>query len=502
MRRFLTLLFMGSLLVGCGVSNHSFTPAQKYSPEQLRHDYSVYQHTLEEAHPSLYWYTSKDSMNAWFRWGREQLDDSLTEPQFRKILGYVTSKIGCGHTSVRASKSYIKYQDTVRILRIFPLSFKLWKDTAVIAANLNRRDSILTRGTLITKLNGLPMNTIVDSLFQYMSTDGYNTTHKYQALSNRGLFGSLYSTVFGLPPYYSVEYIDTLGRIRTSFIPPFFPGADTAARRLARQAPRVPQPSRKERKNMQRNSVRLLKMDTTTHVAMMDLGSFSRGYGLKGFFRRSFKALKKNDINHLLIDVRGNGGGVVTNSTLVTRFLSDHKFKIGDTLYAIDKRKKYSRYIQNDFFNRLFITFFTRRNADGNHHFRYFERRYVKPKKRNHYNGKSYILTGGNSFSATTLFVSALIDQENVTVIGEETGGGAYGNSAWLIPDVTLPVTKVRFRLPLFRLVIDKDAAKTGRGVQPEIPSFPTIEAIKKGTDFKVEKAMELIRIDKKGGRR
>ena len=68
-----------------------------------------------------------------------------------------------------------------------------------------------------------------------------------------------------------------------------------------------------------------------------------------------------------------------------------------------------------------------------------------------------YILTGGNSFSATTLFVSAVIKQDNVTVVGEETGGGAYGNSAWLIPDVTLPETGVRFRLPLFRLVIDKN---------------------------------------------
>ena len=83
-------------------------------------------------------------------------------------------------------------------------------------------------------------------------------------------------------------------------------------------------------------------------------------------------------------------------------------------------------------------------------------------------------------------------------VVGEETGGGAYGNSAWLIPDVTLPETGVRFRLPLFRLVIDKNYPKNGRGVQPEVESLPTIEAIKRGADYKVEKAMELIKNDKK----
>ena len=88
-------------------------------------------------------------------------------------------------------------------------------------------------------------------------------------------------------------------------------------------------------------------------------------------------------------------------------------------------------------------------------------------------------------------------DRENVTVIGEETGGGAYGNSAWLIPDVALPETGVRFRLPLFRLVIDKTVPKNGRGVQPEIASFPTVEAVKRGDDYKLDKAMELIKKDK-----
>jgi len=197
MRRLLILLLAGSLLAGCGVNSHSYYPGKKYSPEQLQKDYSVYQQTLEEAHPGLYWYTSKDSMDLYFRQGRSMLNDSLSEPDFRKILSWVASKIGCGHTSVRASKAYTKYYDTARIARIFPLSLKLWDDTAVIAANLNRRDSMLRRGTVITKINGRPMKVIVDSLFNYISTDGYNTTHKYQSLSNRGFFGALYSSVYG-----------------------------------------------------------------------------------------------------------------------------------------------------------------------------------------------------------------------------------------------------------------------------------------------------------------
>jgi hypothetical protein len=492
------------LLSGCGTGRSSFSPNKKYSLEQVQKDYSIYQNILEESHPGLYWYTSKDSMDYYFNWGKEHLKDSMTEPEFRRLLSYVTSKINCGHTSIRASKAYAKYQDTVAIWRIFPLSMKFWQgktpseeDTMAIAVNLNRRDSLLKRGTVITKINGRTTRQIIYTLFQFIPTDGYNRTHKFQTLSNRGSFGSLYSSVFGYFPRYNIEYADSAGKLRSVTIPLYYPALDTATRAAIATITRLPQPSRSDRKQRQLNSVRLLKIDSVNHTAFMDLGSFGRGYRLKGFFRRSFKTLQKNNIGHLIIDVRGNGGGSVTNSTNLSRYITDHKFKVGDSLYAITKRKKYSRYIQNDFFNSLFITFFTRKRHDGYYHFRYFEKHYFKPKKKNHFDGKTYILTGGNSFSATTLFISAVMNQDNVIVVGEETGGGAYGNTAWLIPDVTLPETGIRFRLPLFRLVIDKNIPKNGKGVQPEIESKPTVEAIKAGADFKLDKVLELIKEDK-----
>ena len=226
----------------------------------------------------------------------------------------------------------------------------------------------------------------------------------------------------------------------------------------------------------------------------MNLSSFGRNLRLKTFFRNSFRALKEHNISSLVIDVRGNGGGSVSNSTFLTRYISDNKFKVADSLYAMNRNSRYKKYIQAYFFNRLFMKIMTARKKDGHYHFGYFERHYFKPKKKNHYPGQVYILTGGNSFSATTLFAGMVKDQENVLLVGEETGGGAYGNTAWLIPDVTLPETGVRFRLPLFRLVISTKIPKDGKGVQPEIEVLPTVEDIQRGIDYKMEKALELIR--------
>jgi len=483
-------------LYSCGM-NTSFSVTKKYSPAELKKDYEVYRELLEDLHPSLYWYTSKDSMDMYFEDGESQLRDSLTELQFRKILTYITSKINCGHTTVRGSKKYSRYVDTAN-LKVFPLNVKTWQaDTVVVSTNLNRKDSILRRGIVITAVNGRPVNRLVDTMFHYLSADGNNLTHKFQSLSNRASFGNLLTQLYGPSNFYTIEYLDSLGNRRSIRVPAYDPSSDTTLRALLRQAANIPAPSPEERRRRRLASVRQLRIDTANQTAFMELNSFGRGYHLKRFYRQTFKTLNQNKIPYLVIDVRSNGGGSVSNSTSISRFIARQPFKIADSLYAIRKRGRYDQYVQHHFWNRLFINFFTKRKTDRNYHFGYFERHYFKPRKKNHFKGKVYVLTGGNSFSATTLFVHAVHEQKNVIIVGEETGGAAYGNSAWLIPDVTLPKTKIRFRLPLFRLVINKNAPKDGSGFQPEVSSTPTVEAIRRNKDFKMETVLNLIKADK-----
>ena len=494
MRKGCFVLLIAVALAGCGVSS-SFSVSKKYSPQELQKDFDVYRSLMEEVHPGLYWYTSQDSMNYYFEEGKKQLSDSLTEYQFRKILAYVTAKINCGHTSVRSSKKYSR-ADTARN-KLFPLSMKAWDDTVVVSSNLNRRDTVLKRGTVIQKINGRPVEKLIDTMFNYIPADGNNRTYKYQSISNRGSFGGLFTMLYGLSPAYSVEYLDSLGQVHSINIPVYDPAADTATRSLLRRIASVPTPSARERRQNRLASTRQLRIDTVNRTAFIELNSFGRGYHLKRFYRQSFQSLKEYSIPYLIIDVRSNGGGSVSNSTSLSRYIAKQPFKIADSLYAITKKAANGRYIQNHFWNRLFITFFAKRRPGGNYHFGYFERHFFKPKEKDRFDGNVYILTGGNSFSATTLFVHAIKDQSNVVVVGEETGGAAYGNTAWLIPDVILPETKIRFRLPLFRLVMNKNTPKDGKGIQPEVESKPTVEAIKRNKDFKLDTVLELIRADK-----
>ncbi len=76
----------------------TYTPAQKFSAEQLQSDFSLLQKILQSNHPSLYWYTPKDSVDYYFKASQSTLKDSLTELQFKNRIGWAISKIRCGHT--------------------------------------------------------------------------------------------------------------------------------------------------------------------------------------------------------------------------------------------------------------------------------------------------------------------------------------------------------------------------------------------------------------------
>jgi hypothetical protein len=475
------------LLVSCTASRESFDPHKKFAPGVLQSDYRIFRGILESAHPGLYWYTSKDSMNYFFNEGDSALRDSMTEQQFRTTLSYVIAKINCGHTSIKASKACARFMDTATE-STFPFALKFWSDSMVITANLWRHDPVFKRGTILSSINGYDARQLTDTLFNYVTTDGYSLCGKFQTLSTGFTFAHLFKEVMGEQGSFDVRYIDSLGMEKQAWVPLYDFKADTLYKIHSAIVP-----GNKKRPRLTYFSAINLQLDTAMKTAFMSLGTFDRSNHLRKFFRTSFKEIKRDHISDLIIDVRSNGGGDAGISTLLTRYLIDKKFRLADSLYTVKAPRQYNKYIEKDFWYNLLARFVTHREADGKYHFRYFERHEFPPGKKDHFNGQVYVLIGGNSFSATTLFAGALKGQKNVTLVGEETGGGFYGNSAWIIQDVTLPNTGIRFRLPRFRMVIDKNREKDGRGIMPDVWALPSAKAIRLGIDFKAQKVRELI---------
>ncbi len=476
---------MAVSITGCSVAKYN--PDNKYSIETLQSDYTLLRNILEKKHPSLYWYTSKDSMDYYFNEGYRNIADSMTELQFGwKILAPLTNKIHCGHTSFSMSKGWNRFIKNKKIPS-FPLYLKVWKDTMVVTSNANRKDSIIKKGTLITSINGIRNTDLIKKMFGHMVQDGYEDNVNYIRLSTS--FPYFHRNVFGIYKNYSVGYIDNFGKEKKAILPLLGVKEDTLNK--IKSFPPVKQKhiSRKEKLE----NVRSLQTNNGTSV--ITLNTFSKGNQLKKFFRRSFKKIRKNNTGDIVIDLRANGGGDIFNYVLLTKYIRNTPFKVADTAAAISKSfSPYTKYIKSGFFNSLGLLLLTKKGSDGRYHYGYWKRRTMYPKSKNHFSGNAYVLTNGLTFSASSLFCNAVKGQANVTLIGENTGGGWHGNSGIMIPDITLPNTKLRVRLPMFRLVQYQHSPKTGTGVVPDIYVGPTVESSRKDIDRKMEFAKELIK--------
>ncbi|MEP7318682.1 MAG: S41 family peptidase [Panacibacter sp.] len=484
---FLVAVFLTSCV---SVKKTAYNPSTKLPPEAVKEDFAILRKTLEANHPSLYWYTSKDSIDIYYNQAFSAMSDSLTETQFKNKTAWFISKIRCGHTSVRPSKVYAAYSATHRNKQ-FPLYLKVWGDTIAVIGNLNRGDSMLKRGTIIKGVEGFNNRVLLDSMFQFISTDGYGDNFKNQVISFN--FPLYYSYAFPIKDSFAISYIDSVGNTQQLFVKAYKPVKDTTKP----TGKPMPGPSHEEIKKIELLSKRSLNYDTSGNLAYMRLATFSGGR-LRNFFKKSFEELKQKKIPNLVIDLRENSGGSIGTAANFSRYLKNSHFHVADTAAAVNRSLTYGNYIHPMFLYRIAMRLTTRKKADGKFHFTALEQHLYKPYQNLHYNGNVYVLQGGYTFSAAAMFILGVKGQSNVTIVGEETGGGNYGTSAVHLPAIILPNSGIQITLPLYRLVPDRSQIHNGRGIQPDVLVEPSTEYIRKGVDHKMEVIKELIKEKKK----
>jgi hypothetical protein len=487
-------IFTIIIFSSCASSYKTYKADKKFERQPLQQDFTLLRNILEQNHPALYWYTPKERMDFYFDSLYNTIADSMTEQQYGwQVIAPLTQKIHCGHTTFGMSKNWNRFMKNKRIPS-FPLFVKTWSDTMVVTGNLNSNDSIIKRGTIITSINSIPIKKMQQQMFQFLPSDGYADNVNYIRLSSN--FPYFHRSIYGIYKNYRVGYLDSTGNEKKILLPMWLQPTETSkpSKKIARTGDKKP---RWLLKKERRESYRSMEIDTAINTATFTLNTFSGGNGkhLKGFIKQSFRQLKKDRIGNLIIDLRSNGGGDIDLYALLTKYIRNTPFKVADSAYAVtNSLKPYSRYIKQGFFANMGLFFLTKKRADGNYHFGFYERHVYHPKRYNHFDGKVYVLINGPTFSAATLFCHAVKGQPNVPIAGEESGGGWHGNSGIMIPDITLPNTKLKVRLPLFKIVQYNHVPKDGRGVVPDIYIPPTVEGVIKGLDRKMMIVKELIK--------
>ncbi len=457
-----------------------FNPNKKYAPVALQEDTRIIKDVILKMHPVMGIYQPKNYYEQQFDQLISSLNDSLTEKQYRLKLKLLFDELHCGHTEVWQSKAYNKYIKPVK-LNFLPYYMITVNNKVYVGTSVNpKKDSLLKSGAEILKINSIPVDSIVNYSKHFVSGDGYTTTGK--DLYMRSGINYSYPSLFGRPDSFLIEskYKE---QVSTYWV-------------KALNLKDLPYPSLQPRsdsayKKHKRVNISTGYINENEKTAVLKIKSF-KSFRYNKVYRQFFAKLRKDEVKNLVIDLRYNGGGNLMNSYRLLSYLVDKPVKVTLKTHVNNyPNKKHTR--GNLAFKITKMTMGIegekRRNGDT-----LFYTHTIKPRKKNHYNHSVYVLINGGTFSASCVVSAYLQECKRAVFIGSETGGAKEGCNAGVTTYYTLPNTKVKVRVPAFRIVHDINPAITGKGIVPEYEVNYSLIDILARRDLELNKLKELIK--------
>lgn len=416
------------------------------NPTLLKEDFTVFRKSLQKTHPDLYRYTDKKVLDNLFDSCYLTLNRSKTEVEFYSVIKFLLSSIGDGHLSCDPATDFRKYYAEYAL--VFPIQIRFIKEKAFVFCSSKE---IIPNETQILAINGNSVDKIRRRLFQYIVSDGGITTNKYWVLNNS--FWFYYHMIYGLQSAFNIKYKTKDGMTGTLIL-----NADLKRNIECGLKNKIQE--KKLRLTYKANDIALLTISTFRYD---EITESKEDY--VNFLQTTFKEIKDKQIKKLIIDLRGNGGGRDVYGSLLYSYLTNKEF----TYYA--SLETSSRKLTKEDHPNLEIQ---------------------KPNE-NNFLGQVFFLIDGLSFSTTAEFCSVAKSNNRGKFVGEETGGGYYGNISGNFADTLLPNSKITIYIPTTKYVMAVKKVKyKDRGVIPDYILTPTISDIIKNKDVQLNFAVKL----------
>ncbi|WP_293313816.1 S41 family peptidase [Pedobacter sp. UBA5917] len=436
---------------------------QVYPPFDLKKDIDLVQTTLEKEHPNLYLYISKKKLDYKFDSLRKTIDKPITPIALYVKLLSVMSTIGDGHLRVELDYSKLTPQDIAFLKKpslqhpIYQFGYHVNGKRLFIARN-STADSTIKKGTEIISINEVPATRLIDSLYSYITSDGYNTTYKRYLMNNADLFAERYRFLFPEKGPLNILLNSSGNSRKIKLEARLEKGFDSIGIKLP--------PTTEYRTLTADQNVAYLKLRT--------FGNEPNFVGYEGIFADIEKHKPKN----LVIDLRGNTGGELIWAARIYSHLLDmprYFFKLPD---EIRQQKK----LYNDPKIRNWVD-----NKPIS------EYQMIQPYSFT-FKGKIYVLIDGGTFSSSSILAANLKNLKNVTLVGEETGGSKNIVTAGAHKNITLPQSKLLLKYGYVPAYYGDITNIDGRGVMPDVPITYQIEDYLAGKDLELDWVLQDIK--------
>lgn len=489
LKKIIYFIFVSAICSCTSVREYNFQITEKkHNPEELRQDLTFTYKILQENHPGIYWYVSKQSLDKKYDSVKNTIVDPLTTAQFYSKIAPFVASIKCGHTAIRCP-SPVYNKETREQLKnvIYPLdqySYTLSADGKLYVIAAKNEQCILKKGTEIIDIDGVKSRDIVDQLTQLISSDGYNQTHHPATLSRS--FAQRYHTIYGKKDSLAIRYKaanDSIYQIHVKLIPKS--KNSNVVKGTTGKSKKVKDP--KYRGKLDNGEYQLDFKFLDNQFAYVKIKSFSvPNANYEMFYKGCFDSIQVKGCKNLIIDLRDNGGGSLDASRNLFAYLTDKPFVYLDrpiTKRPFDVRKYGNTYQQVKYF--LFghnDQDFVKQDREGNY-YSFMKGYKTLPPHKNNFKGNVYVLINGYTFSAASLLSANLQAIKRATFVGEETGGGFDQCVAGKLPIIALKKSKLLLRFGLYRMAPVIKGQTYGRGVFPDVNIVSTINDKLNGVD-------------------
>ncbi|WP_406825858.1 S41 family peptidase [Pedobacter sp. KACC 23697] len=461
------------------------------SYKALQQDFDILKNAFIETHIGL-WYNTYTQFDSLCNVQKSKIKDQMNALDFYQIIAPVVTYTKEGHCAIQTSEetsNYIRQHG-----QYFPFLVKILDKKVYI---LNDLDHYKTKGMSISKINGNSIESILEKFLTIEPADGYNMTSKYRWIETA--FSKYYLRFFEQQPIaFDLELVNpkTGEKINYNQIPALT--FKQYGKFVAKETKFIPNYNFKE--------PAALKIDTLNSIATLTVNTFSTNSypggrkGFKEFLAKSFQNIADRKIKHLIIDIRKNEGGAQAMEDHLMSYLVGQeypKYKYAEipsfTYSFLDYTAYRDKKSRDDFEKELKAEFY--HSTDGR--FLDLPGKYKSDTPQtNYFKGNLYILISGLSFSGGSEFAALAKNYTSARFIGEETGGGYYGNTSGFFINYTLPNSKLTGRIPLIKFVIEEkqNSIPFGHGLMPDDEVQPKIEEYLSGYDAEMEHVKTIIK--------
>lgn len=460
-------MIFGLLLLLAGIPGR----AQKvYTPQELKADLIVVRQALEEAHPGLYRYQTREQADRQFTLIEKQLKRSMTEYDFYRLVNPLIASIGDGHVKFHREG---KPDDLHAFFDEGYLPLQLYcKDGQAYVLQTYGGQAGLPAGTRIMSINGEEMSHITARLFRNIFADGAVESAKWAALN--GDFAGYYTQFTAPAKQFKITYKEEAGK-RGQIVLNAIHAKDIQVAHTSEPPYQLSFPKK--------------------GVALLRIAVFMEQDGMpsfKDFLDSTGRKMREQQVHSLIIDLRNNEGGTDRLGLQLNAFIARAPFRYYDKLTVAGigpySFADYAAFPAEMEYLKQYV-----KKVGNEYHFTYKEGLETVSPVPDAFAGNVYILQNGRSFSVTAEFAASVKDARRAVFIGEESGGAMQGNSSGGFAMVTLPNTRLGLDVPLLGYYMQlQNPFSASKGVPADHVIIPSVTDMLQQRDPALDKALQL----------